>query len=157
MNRYRKFAPFLIFFLALDLASKQWASVSLPFGKPVPLIPGLFQLTLVHNTGAAFGVGRSWSIPFFVVASLIALGVVGYLFHRLDPSEKFSLWGLVLILSGAVGNFVDRIRLGYVVDFLDFFVGKHHWPAFNVADAAITAGAALFALDLLKGKKKAKS
>jgi signal peptidase II len=120
----------------------------------VTVIPDLFQLTLVHNTGAAFGVGRAWSIPFFVIASLVALGVVGYLFHRLDESEKGSLWGLVLILSGAVGNLVDRIRFGYVVDFLDLFVGTRHWPAFNVADAAITVGAILFALDLLRSKKK---
>jgi signal peptidase II len=155
MNRYRKFAPFLLLFVAADLASKEWASASLPFGRPVSLIPNLFQLTLVHNTGAAFGVGRSWSLPFFVVASLIALGVIGVLFHRLDPSEKFSLWGLVLIMSGAIGNFVDRIRLGYVVDFFDLFLGKYHWPAFNVADAAITVGAVLFALDLLRARRKA--
>jgi signal peptidase II len=154
MNRYRKFAPYLALFVVLDLASKHWASASLPFGRPIPVIPGFFQLTLVHNTGAAFGVGRAWSMPFFVVASLVALGVVGYLFHRLDSSEKGSLWGLVLILSGAIGNLVDRIRFGYVVDFLDVFVGAYHWPAFNVADAAITMGAGLFALDLLRNRNK---
>jgi signal peptidase II len=155
VSRYRKFAPFFVFFVVLDLASKYWASSSLPFGKPIPLIPGLFQFTLVHNTGAAFSIGRNWSVPFFVVASLVALGVVGYLFHRLDPSEKFSLWGLVLILAGAVGNLVDRVRLGHVVDFFDLFVGKYHWPAFNLADAWITVGAILFALDLVLKKKGA--
>ncbi len=156
MSRYRQYTPYLVLFVLLDLASKHWASSVLPMGRPVPVIPGFFQLTLVHNTGAAFGVGHHWSIPVFVIASVVALGVVGYLFHRLDPSEKFSLWGLVLILSGAIGNLVDRIRLGYVVDFFDVFVGKHHWPAFNVADSAITVGALLFALDLLRGKKETK-
>lgn len=155
MKRYRTFAPWLILFVALDLVSKHWISASLTFREPVSVISGFFHLTLVHNTGAAFGVGRQWSVPFFIVTSLIALAVVGYLFHRLDASEKFSLWGLVLILSGAIGNLVDRIRLGYVVDFFDVFVGKHHWPAFNVADAWIVIGAVLFSIDLLWGKKKA--
>lgn len=154
MNRYRTFAPFFILFVVLDLASKEWASLTLKMGRPVIVIPDFFHLTLVHNTGAAFGVGRNWSIPFFVVASVIALGVVGYLFHRLDASEKFSMWGLTLILAGAVGNLADRIRLGYVVDFFDVFVKRYHWPAFNVADAFITVGAVLFALDILFQKKK---
>jgi signal peptidase II len=123
-------------------------------GPSIPIIPGFFQLTLVHNTGAAFGVGNRWSTTFFVLTSLAALGVIIYLFVRLKPSERFSKRGLILIMSGAIGILVDRIRFGYVVDFLDAYVGKLHWPAFNVADAAITVGAVLYAIDLLWPSKE---
>lgn len=138
-----------------DLWSKHWMSGFLALGESKSVIPGFFQLTLVHNTGAAFGIGAKWSTPFFVVSSLIAMAVVSYIFFRLKPGEELSRWGLVLIMSGALGNLIDRLRFGYVVDFLDVFVGKYHWPAFNVADSAITVGAVLFAIDLIwppKGK-----
>lgn len=118
------------------------------------VIPKFFQLTLVHNTGAAFGIGHRWSLPFFIIVSLIALGVIAYLFHKLGPSERLSMWALTFIAAGAVGNLVDRLRFGYVVDFFDVYVGRHHWPAFNVADSVITVGAILFGIDLLRSKKK---
>ena len=152
MNRYRQYAPFLLLFLVLDWASKHWASSLLTMGKPVAILPGFLQLTLVHNTGAAFGIGRHWSIPFFVIASLVALGVVGYMFHRLGPSEKLSLWGLVLILSGAVGNLIDRIRWGEVIDFIDLHWHGYHWPAFNVADSAISVGMVLLVIGMFAKK-----
>ncbi len=155
MKRYLKFTPILLLLIAIDLVSKELISASLSRGADsVPLIPGFFQLTLVHNTGAAFGIGHRWSLIFFVVISFVALGVIGYLFHRLKEHELLPMWALVLIMSGAVGNLVDRLRFGYVVDFFDAYVGRHHWPAFNVADAAITIGAVLFALDMILPKKK---
>lgn len=155
MNRYKIFAPILILFVALDLVTKFLAAITLTLGKSVSVIPNVFQLTLVHNTGAAFGMGQRWSVPFFVLATLVALGVVGYLFCRLSLNERLSMWALILIMAGAIGNLVDRVRFGYVVDFFDAYVGKHHWPAFNVADSAITIGAILYALELIWPKKKA--
>ena len=110
-------------------------------------------MTLVHNTGAAFGLGAKWSMSFFVVTSILAIGLVVYLLVRLKPEERIPRWALILILSGAIGNLIDRIRQGYVVDFLDFYFKTHHWPAFNVADSCITVGAALFFLDLLMKPK----
>ncbi len=153
-SRYLKALPALLFLTVLDLGTKHWITTKLSRGQSMEVIPGFFHLTLVHNTGAAFGIGTKWSMPFFVVTSLIALAVVGYLFIRLTPKEKYSFFGLILIMSGAIGNLVDRIRLGYVVDFLDIFIGKYHWPAFNVADSAITVGAICYAIDLVWPKKE---
>jgi signal peptidase II len=156
MKRLIRLIPILLLFVGLDFGTKYWATLELKLGgPPISVIPSLFQLVLVHNTGAAFGVGNRWSTTFFIVTSVVALGVVGYLSLRLRPEERFSQWGLALIMSGAIGNVVDRVRFGYVVDFFDAFIGQHHWPAFNVADAAITIGAILYGIDLLwpsKGK-----
>lgn len=138
----------------LDLGTKWQISANFRIGQSLKLIPGFFNLTLVHNTGAAFGLGNRWPMWGFVIISLVAIGLVGFLLTKMDPSEKLSRAGMVLITSGAIGNLVDRIRFGYVVDFLDVYIGKHHWPAFNVADSYITIGACLFALDLFLHPKK---
>lgn len=135
----------LIFFLtvALDMWSKKYMSTWLQWGQSKSVIPGFFQFTLGHNRGAAFGIGSNWSVPFFLFFSVIALVVVVVLFYQLKPHEKLSAIGLSMILGGAVGNILNRIQLGYVVDFLDVYVKNHHWPTFNLADTAITIGAVL--------------
>jgi signal peptidase II len=135
--------------LVLDQWTKIFMADWLALGQSVPVIDGFFNFTLVHNRGAAFGMGSTWSTPFFLTTSFLAMGVVIYLFSKLKPEEKLSRWAMVMILSGAVGNIIDRVRLGYVIDFLDVYVQNHHWPVFNVADSAITVGAILFALDSL--------
>ena len=89
---------------------------------------------------------------FFIGTSVVAIGVVLHLLYKLSEFEKLSWWGLILILSGAVGNLVDRIRTGYVIDFIDVFYKNHHWWVFNIADAAITVGAFLFGFELLLKK-----
>jgi signal peptidase II len=143
----------LAILIAGDLATKAWISSAFRLGQSRAVIPGFFNLTLVHNTGAAFGMGARWSQHFFVIVSILAVGVIGYLFFKLKPHEWLSRWGLVLILSGALGNLADRLRFGYVVDFLDVYMKTRHWPSFNVADSAITVGAILFGIDLLRGSR----
>lgn len=158
MNNLKNPKLILIFLvsIALDMGSKKFMAGWLKFGQSKPVIPGFFQFTLVHNKGAAFGVGSTWSVPVFLIFSLVALAVVGMLFYQLKPHEKLSAYGLSMILGGAFGNIVDRIRLGYVVDFLDVFVGKHHWPVFNIADTVITIGAILLGIEILILEKKRK-
>ncbi len=113
---------------------------------PVVVIPGLFNLVLVKNPGGAFGIfaGQDPLIRalFFILFTLIAMGLLVYLYiHAEDRAHRFAY---SLILAGAAGNLIDRLRFGYVIDFLDFSIKGYHWPAFNIADSAITIGMALF-------------
>jgi len=115
-------------------------------------LTSFLNFALVHNTGAAFGFLSSasgWQNIFFIVVTLIAGMVILWMFRRLNPKDKFLASGLMLILGGALGNLADRLIHGYVVDFIDVYYGTWHWPAFNVADSAITIGAALLAIDAL--------
>ncbi|MEZ4846926.1 MAG: signal peptidase II [Bdellovibrionota bacterium] len=148
----------ILIFLAsigLDMWSKKFMASWLKLGQSEPVIPGFFSFTLVHNKGAAFGVGSSWSVPVFLLFSVVALAVVSVLFYQLKPHEKLSAYGLSMILGGAFGNIVDRIRLGYVVDFLDVYVKTHHWPVFNLADTWITIGAVLLGVEIFFCNKTA--
>jgi signal peptidase II len=110
-----------------------------------PVIPGFFNLVHVLNKGAAFGFlnrqDTDWQIWFFVAVTIFAVGFIYYLLSTADHGDRFFIWGLGLVLGGALGNLIDRIRFGFVVDFLDFYIGQYHWPAFNIADIAITCGA----------------
>jgi signal peptidase II len=117
------------------------------------LVPGLLALTYVRNRGAAFGILSEASLPHqtlvFAFVSLCALaGIVAYALW-LPAQERLSQVALGLVIGGALGNLLDRARNGYVVDFVDVFWKSHHWPAFNVADSAITTGVALVVLDML--------
>lgn len=109
------------------------------------VLPGFFNIVHVLNKGAAFGFlnrpDTDWQIWFFVTVTFAAIGFIYYLLTTADRGDRFFIWGLGLILGGALGNLVDRLRTGFVVDFLDFYIGEYHWPAFNVADIAITCGA----------------
>jgi signal peptidase II len=149
--------PVFVVLLGLDHWTKQIVSARFYLGEVKKVVPGFFNLTLVHNKGAAFGLGSrwaSWSNGFFIVVSLAAVALVIYLYLRLKEEEILSRWGFVLILSGAVGNVVDRIRFGYVVDFLQVYYRSWFWPSFNVADAAITVGAVLFGLEILTAGRR---
>ena len=112
-----------------------------------PLIHGLLNLTRVHNTGAAFGLmaGQPSMLRtlFFLGVSLVAMGVVLWMFFRLPQNQKVEHVALSLIFGGALGNVIDRVRLGEVIDFIDVYFRSYHWPAFNVADSAITTGVIL--------------
>jgi signal peptidase II len=112
-------------------------------------VTGFFNLVLVYNKGAAFSMfadAAGWQTPLLVAFALIAACIVGYLIVR-NPGKRVLCFGLALILGGALGNLVDRLRFGHVVDFLDFHAAGWHWPAFNVADSGITVGALLLILD----------
>ncbi|MGE5027194.1 MAG: signal peptidase II [Betaproteobacteria bacterium] len=135
----------------LDQMTKQWVTQSLGLREIIPVMPS-FNLVLAHNTGAAFsflaGAG-GWQRGFFIGIAVVAAVVIVHLLRKHHGEKLFSL-ALALILGGALGNLIDRTRLGHVVDFLDFYVQNWHWPAFNVADMAITAGAGLLIWDSLK-------
>ena len=112
-------------------------------------VTGFFELVLVYNQGAAFSFladAAGWQRPFFIAVAIVVSAIVGAMLWR-NPGKRLLCAGLALILGGALGNLWDRIVLGAVVDFLDFHAYGWHWPAFNVADAAISVGAALVIAD----------
>ncbi|WP_374473661.1 signal peptidase II [Arenimonas sp.] len=135
--------------VAIDQWTKAVALASLEYLKPVPFIDGFWNWTLVHNYGAAFSFlsdAGGWQRWFFTgLAIAISLGLTVWL-ARTPRNDWRTALPFALVVAGAVGNVIDRIRFGYVVDFVDWYVGKHHWPAFNVADSAIVAGAVLLVL-----------
>ena len=137
--------------IALDLLSKYWMTDHLQYGVSVPVLP-FFNLTLLHNTGAAFSflAGESgWQRWFFIaLATMISVVLVTWL--RRIKSDLWLSVAIALVLGGALGNLYDRIVLGYVVDFLHFYWNQYHFPAFNIADSAITVGAIMMALDIFR-------
>lgn len=137
-----------LFILFLDQLTKIIATNNLLLNKPVPLIKGVLYLTLIYNRGAAFGILKNQT-PLFIFVSIFALILV-YFTLRGNQRKKNSFYNLslILIFSGALGNLIDRLRFGCVVDFLDF----RFWPVFNVADSAITIGAILLGWSILKSK-----
>ncbi|WP_051202241.1 signal peptidase II [Ferrimonas senticii] len=141
--------------LLADQASKLWVAASFEYGVRLPLIPSL-NLTYVHNPGAAFsfladaGGWQRWGFAVFALAVTAALLVM----LRTEPkNNRLINISYALIISGAIGNMIDRLAYGYVIDFIDFYVGNWHWPAFNIADSAICIGAALMIIDSFKQPK----
>ncbi len=145
--------------LLADQWTKTMVREQIPLYHGIEVIGGIFNLTHVRNTGGAFGVfggeRRALGSFFFVAVSLIAIGILLYLFIKVKESEKTLALSFSLVLSGAIGNLIDRFRYGEVIDFFDFHLRSYHWPAFNIADAAICVGIGLMALELLvKDRKK---
>jgi len=141
--------------LVLDQLTKVAAADYFVHQMEVRLAPFL-SLVLVHNTGAAFGFLSSasgWQNIFFIIVALIASVVILWMTSRLDAGESLIAIGLMLVLGGAVGNVIDRFVHGYVIDFVDIHYQTWHWPAFNVADSAITIGAVLLLMDALGFRK----
>lgn len=131
--------------LALDLVTKAWIVDNFTLYQITPVLGDFFRLTYTHNPGAAFGihVGEASRI-FFLVLSLVALGVLAYLYRVTPAGDRLRLLAVALVSGGAVGNIVDRIRFERgVVDFLDVGIGSYRWPVFNVADMAVSIGAVL--------------
>jgi signal peptidase II len=140
--------------LALDQATKMLVAGRLAPGESIEILSGNLHLTLVRNTGMAFGLLSGLDIPFksllMTVLSLVALGAVIYYALRSPRGETMTHFGVIFILGGALGNILDRARLGYVIDFVDVFYRDTHWPAFNVADSCICVGVGLLLLDSLR-------
>ena len=135
----------------LDQVSKITMSRLLVFGQSEMITP-YFNLVMVYNQGAAFSFlanSGGWQRWFFSGLALVVSLVIIWMLHK-NATQRLFCWALTLILGGAVGNLIDRLLYGHVIDFLDFHIGTLHWPAFNVADSAITVGAALFVLDELR-------
>ena len=160
MTPLRKFCvpafPALLLTVA-DQSSKIWAVRNLPLFDPKELVPGFLGLVHVRNTGVAFSLLSSldprWVHPMLILATLLAMAaVIAYIW--ILPGKGVAPFGLGLVLGGAIGNLIDRARLGYVVDFIDLHWRTHHWPTFNVADIGITAGVVLLAADMLLCSKE---
>ena len=158
MNRYGLAALWATGMIALDQATKLWVSSSMEVWTGHPVIPGFFNLVHVLNRGAAWGfLGSddiSWQRPLFIGIGIIALVFIGYMLKTADRNDKWMITGLGLIAGGAIGNLIDRIRLGVVVDFLDFYVKNYHWPAFNIADCALTVGAGCILLSMYLNRNR---
>jgi signal peptidase II len=143
--------------VVLDQLTKLLVLQRIALHDTVPVIPGLLNLTYVRNTGAAFGMLNAHDFAYkpLVVAGLAMGALLGILWYaKTFAGESWAArYGFVLIVAGAVGNLIDRVTLGYVVDFVDVYLGSWHFWAFNVADAAITVGAILFAGDTLFSRR----
>jgi signal peptidase II len=130
--------------IVLDQITKAIILATLPLMDAIPVIPGFFSIVHVRNPGGAFGFmagqGPMVRSILFLVISGLAAGVIIWLYRRTPASFRLLRIALALIFGGAIGNIIDRIRFGEVVDFLDVYIGNLHWPAFNIADSAITIG-----------------
>jgi len=119
----------------------------------ITVIPGFFSLTHIHNPGGAFGFlaqqDASIRIGIFILASTVAIFFIFLFYRQIPKTHPVLSVGLALIFGGAIGNLIDRLRFGKVVDFLDFYVGSLHWPAFNVADSGITIGVGIFLVHIV--------
>jgi signal peptidase II len=139
--------------VVIDQTTKLLIVKNLPLFHSITVIPGFFSITHILNPGGAFGFMSHQNLHFrnllFLLASSVAICFIYFFYKNVSKTQPFLASGLALIFGGAVGNLMDRIRLGKVVDFLDFYIGSHHWPAFNVADSAITVGIAVFVFHLL--------
>jgi signal peptidase II len=145
-----------LFVIVFDQITKAMADAMLTLYAPKPVMP-FFNLTLMYNQGAAFSFlsdAGGWQKWFFAILAISVSGGIIYWLKKLPSTEKEQAIALSLVLGGAIGNLIDRLIHGYVIDFLDVYYEQLHWPAFNIADSAITLGAAiLIAHALFQGKK----
>ena len=140
---------------AFDQYTKMIVHSTFDLGESVRIIDYFFNLTFVRNTGAAFGIfgtpHETFRQVFFLTIPPIAIGLIIYFLYSVPETEKLEIYALSSISGGAIGNYIDRIRFGYVIDFLDFHIAdKYSWPAFNVADSAIVIGVSLLTLLMFK-------
>lgn len=152
-SKYTRLAVIVGLVVLLDQASKAIILSSLPLHQSIPVIPGFFSLTFIFNPGGAFGFlsGQPSSLRhiFFLGASSVAICFILMLYRKIPRTHTLLSAAFALIIGGALGNLIDRIRFEKVVDFLDFYLGKYHWPAFNLADSAISVGMAVFVYHLV--------
>jgi signal peptidase II len=160
MNKYGVFAIPAAGILALDQLTKYWIDSSMAIHDTITVLSGFFSITYVRNPGAAFGflAGASpmFRYAFFAAVNVVAIVLILSYIRKAGEKESRMILGLSLIMAGAVGNLIDRIRFGEVVDFLDFYIGSVHWPAFNVADSSITVGAFFLIWELWKRGKESR-
>ncbi len=140
----------------LDQITKLLVLAWIPLYHSIPVIPGFFNLTHIRNPGGAFGFMAAGSQGIrnllFIGVSALAMGLIVYFYRSTPKTHPYLASALAMIFGGAVGNLIDRLRFGEVVDFLDVYLGVYHWPAFNVADSAISVGITLFIAHVLLGK-----
>lgn len=155
----KKNGPYFLLALVLvvvDQVTKAIVAGHVTLYRSIPVIPGFFNITRIHNKGAIFGTfsqtGNSLVFVLLTAASLAALGFVVYYFFKTPATDTLMKIALTLIMAGALGNQFDRLVRGHVIDFLDFYVGQSHWPFFNAADSCITVGAGLMLVVLFRRK-----
>lgn len=145
----------------MDQYSKLMVSLHIPLNYSVKVVEGFFSLTHIRNSGVAFGLFASQQSEYkalmFVAISTVAIIAILVIFHQTPKEKKMVQMGLVLIFSGAIGNLIDRVLHGEVIDFVDFFINRHHFPAFNIADSCITIGVTLMVIDLFCGEASSES
>lgn len=160
-NKYIRLAIVAGLVVIFDQITKALILNYLPLGDSVRVIRGAFNIVHVHNPGGAFGfmAGMSDTVRnvVFLFISAVAVGFVFFFYKNIPVTQGWLSFGLALIFGGAVGNLIDRIRFGSVVDFLDFYLGRWHWPAFNVADSAISIGVVIFLFHMIFKKMPARS
>ena len=152
----KRHAPYLVLIaclIAADQISKAVVAKTVPFYGSVSVIPGFFAVSHIHNAGAIFGMfngsGSKLVAILLTAATLTAMGMVIVYFFKTPTSQKAMRFALALILAGALGNFIDRIFRGHVIDFLEIHVKKFYWPTFNIADSCISIGAVLLVFILV--------
>ncbi len=145
--------------LVVDQATKIYVDRTMHLFQSITVIEHFFSITSLRNKGAAFSflaTAAAWRLPFFILVSTIALIVILTVFRRLRLDQRFTAFSLALIFSGALGNLIDRVRLGEVIDFIYVHWYTHYWPAFNVADSAICVGVFLLAIDMYLEERRQK-
>jgi signal peptidase II len=142
--------------LIADQLTKFIVDQTMPLHHSIPIIDDLFSLTYIRNTGAAFGIlsgsAAAFRLPFLLLFSTVAIVFIILMLRRLPDRETGLITALAFILGGAIGNLIDRIAYGEVIDFLDFYWSRFHWPAFNLADSFITIGVLITVYYLIKAK-----
>jgi signal peptidase II len=142
--------------LIADQLTKFIVDQTMPLHHSIPVIDDLFNLTYIRNTGAAFGIlsrsAAAFRLPFLLLFSTVAIVFIIMMLRRLPDRETGLITALAFILGGAIGNLIDRIAYGEVIDFLDFYWSRFHWPAFNLADSFITIGVLITVYYLIKAK-----
>lgn len=144
--------------IVTDQITKLYIMQTMRLHESIPIVPNLFSLTYIRNPGAAFGFlagsSNAFRMVFFGLTSLFALGLLGTILFRMPERDWVGRLSVAAILGGAVGNLIDRLRYGEVIDFLDVYVENYHWPAFNVADSAITVGVIFLIIHFAFEKKE---
>jgi len=151
-RRYGLLILACVLIIPLDQWSKYLVVQRFELHQSMTLIEHYLNLVYVQNTGAAFGIlaDSAVRVPFLAGIAVLAVGVILWIIPRLGVEQRWQKLGLVLVIPGAVGNLIDRVRFGYVVDFIDAHWYQYHWPAFNVADSAITLGVVFMLVDILR-------
>lgn len=154
--KYKIVFGWLAFILIADQLTKFIVDQRMPLHHSIPIIDNVFSLTYIRNTGAAFGIlsgsAAHFRLPFLLIFSLLAIGFVVTMLRRLPDDETGLITALAFILGGAIGNLIDRLAYGEVIDFLDVYWSNFHWPAFNLADSFITIGVLMTVYYLIKAK-----
>ena len=146
-KKYKTLLLIIVGMVFLDQATKLYIDSNMELHQSIQVIKNFFQITYIRNSGAAFGILSGFKSPwltlFFVLISVVAIGIIMFYYYKTPENQRLTLVSFALIMSGATGNFIDRVFYGEVIDFLYFHWYQSYWPAFNVADSCITIGVSL--------------